>query len=410
MKSGQNKILYLEGLRGIAAFIVVVHHFICAFYPALYSGNPSESHFQNTATERAIAISPVSILYNGNLAVCIFFVLSGFVLSYKFFVTDSSAALITMGIKRYPRLIIPVAASSLLTYGILKWGYIIPWYKGCFTNSDWLCDLWPTNGNWWHFIKTTFINVPLKGSSDYNTVLWTMEYELKGSVLLILFCFSLILLKKIKWALYLIGIALCFVFKEFYYLAFLAGIGLCYLSAKKTDIGLFEFSTKKVKFFLCLLLIFVFIIFGSFPGVNILPFSGFLFFPINHSLITPEQTAALYHSLAASALLCIVLLSGGLKNFLSKKIFVYLGKISFSMYLLHVLIIGLLTHLMAYLSGMQEGTKYHLAAIAVFIIYLLVVFILSELFYRWVDRPAVKFSNWFGKKAADLVLPKKNSV
>ena len=40
-----DKVQYLNGLRGMAALIVVFNHFVDGFLPALHSGNINETHF-----------------------------------------------------------------------------------------------------------------------------------------------------------------------------------------------------------------------------------------------------------------------------------------------------------------------------------------------------------------------------
>ncbi|WP_443147193.1 acyltransferase family protein [Paenibacillus sp. KACC 21273] len=80
------KLKYLDGLRGLAALIVVISHFVVAFYPSLYNGSIDSVHTQKSL-ELWISKSPFNLFYNGNFAVCVFFVLSGYVLSYKFFIT-----------------------------------------------------------------------------------------------------------------------------------------------------------------------------------------------------------------------------------------------------------------------------------------------------------------------------------
>ena len=79
------KIKYLNGLRGVAAFQVVIHHFILAFYPALFSGPDIQTHMAG-GIEVSASGSVFNLLWDGNFAVCIFFILSGFVLSHKFFI------------------------------------------------------------------------------------------------------------------------------------------------------------------------------------------------------------------------------------------------------------------------------------------------------------------------------------
>ncbi len=57
---------YLDSARGIAAIIVMIYHFI------------------NWKFDKEIGIKIISIVFTGSDAVSFFFVLSGFVLSYKY--------------------------------------------------------------------------------------------------------------------------------------------------------------------------------------------------------------------------------------------------------------------------------------------------------------------------------------
>ena len=110
------KLSSLEGLRGIASFIVVIDHYILAFFPAMFFPLKYAFHYP---IEKVIASTPLSILYNGDLAVVIFFVLSGFVLSFKFFQKPDKEIAISSFIKRYPRLTIPVIFSCFVGYLML---------------------------------------------------------------------------------------------------------------------------------------------------------------------------------------------------------------------------------------------------------------------------------------------------
>ncbi len=105
----QNRYIYLDGLRGVSALIVVLVHGIIAFDFALYTGLN-----ENSLTDWDIPISafPFLLPMAGNYSVCIFFVLSGFVLSHSFRNTRlGSLALI---VKRYIRLTLPILVACLL--------------------------------------------------------------------------------------------------------------------------------------------------------------------------------------------------------------------------------------------------------------------------------------------------------
>jgi len=114
-----DKIRYLDGLRGLAAFVVVLSHFVVVFYPALYTANPEEVRFVSQL-DLIIAGTPLNILYNGNFAVCIFFILSGYVLTYKFFRDKNPEALASGAFRRYFRLLFPVLFSNLFVFVLMK--------------------------------------------------------------------------------------------------------------------------------------------------------------------------------------------------------------------------------------------------------------------------------------------------
>ena len=45
-QSREKKLLYLDGIRELAAFAVVISHYIQVFYPAALNGKPQQSHFK----------------------------------------------------------------------------------------------------------------------------------------------------------------------------------------------------------------------------------------------------------------------------------------------------------------------------------------------------------------------------
>ena len=116
------RLVYLDGMRGLFALSVVVYHLFFLFLPAAVTGNPEAMHLSGP-WERILAGLP-QFLYNGNCSVCVFFVLSGFVLSCRFWEKRETSLLTSAALRRYLRLTFPALASILLAYLLMKAGWM----------------------------------------------------------------------------------------------------------------------------------------------------------------------------------------------------------------------------------------------------------------------------------------------
>jgi hypothetical protein len=77
-KASKSQLAYLDGLRGIAAFIVYIDHFSAPHFKGMldsYGSTPSDTSI--------LQLPIIRLLYNGGPMVCVFFVISGAVLSLK---------------------------------------------------------------------------------------------------------------------------------------------------------------------------------------------------------------------------------------------------------------------------------------------------------------------------------------
>ena len=115
-----SKIAYLDGIRGVAAFLVFFHHFLLAFYSAYYTFDLNASNLPGW--EVRYGQSLFSVITNGHFCVCIFFVLSGFVLSRKYFQSQKLEVLVSGANRRFLRLYIPIAFTMIIAYILMKAG------------------------------------------------------------------------------------------------------------------------------------------------------------------------------------------------------------------------------------------------------------------------------------------------
>ncbi|MFA6103614.1 MAG: acyltransferase [Victivallaceae bacterium] len=189
---------YLDSLRGLAALTVVFSHFTVLFW------------VKSKGIPQAYAL--------GELAVCLFFVLSGFVLSQRFLgVEGMKWPLIEAVIKRPFRLLGVVWATVILgiLVSTLVHGISISQY----------------GKTWLQFVIDFFIS-PFSTGADYNGVLWTIRWELWGSMLvfaILLGCnnfprylrmliFSVILILNLHsyYGMFLFGMIIADLHKNFY--------------------------------------------------------------------------------------------------------------------------------------------------------------------------------------------------
>ncbi|MEI8343963.1 MAG: acyltransferase [Candidatus Moraniibacteriota bacterium] len=378
------KIKYLDGLRGLAALQVVFHHFVLAFYPALFSGTDIPTHLPN-GVEVFASGSFLNLFWDGNFAVCIFFVLSGFVLSHKFFVKKENEIVTASAVKRYFRLALPVAFSVFFAYVFMKFSLLYNLPAGEISGSGWFASLWDFKPDFLDSLNQGFIGAFFYGIFDYNKLLWTIACEFLGSFLV----FSFLAIFGKSKSRHLAYIFLIVAFFQTYYLAFILGVLLSDLMANEKKM-LEKFDKKKIWRTTLLL---VGLAFASFP-IGRDP-KGTMYAFANFSWLGTEPPV-FYHIVGAFFLMVVLLESKRLQKFFANKLFLFLGKISFTMYLLHFTIMGSLSSYI--FLKLLPIVSYHGAVAWSFLTSLPVIFLVSYAAYIFVDKKAVSFSHFVYEK------------
>jgi len=377
------KIRYLDGLRGVAAFQVVFHHFILAFYPALFFGGTWTNHMA-AGREDFASRSVLSVLWDGNFAVCIFFVLSGFVLSHKFFLKKEHEIVTASAVKRYFRLALPVAFSVMLAFVLMKLSLFYNQPAGDVAGSGWLSSFWKFQPDFMDSLRQAFVGTFFSDAFDYNIVLWTIAREFLGSFLIFGFLAIFGKAKNRHWA----YAALIVIFFQTYYLAFILGMMLSDIVAHERTI-LRKIDRKKI---LRTIFLLIGLFLGSFPAGRD-PNGTMYAFMMSPWLSEP---GTLYHTIGAFLLMTVLLESSRMQKFFSFRYFLFLGEISFAMYLLHFIILGSFSSFV--FLKLQTMMPYRDAVILSFAASIPVILLASLLVYRYVDRNAVRFSHFLYEK------------
>ncbi len=380
-----NKIKYLEGLRGVAALCVFFHHFFLAFYPSYYfAGDPASIHLGNL--ELAYYRSPLSFITNGNFMVMIFFVLSGYVLSASYFKNNKFEILVSSAIRRFLRLYIPVAFTLIVAYLLLRNSVYLNREVADISHSGWLYSIWPNDKSFHTFwICLTYLTMFTR-DSRYDTTTWTMCYELYGSMMV----FTLLALThkaRAKWVIFIIVSIIAYYLFSIYYIAFIIGICMNYLTA---------IPIEKIKFRKPLIFVLVVtgLVLGGFPSWPSYPNETFYKFFSSPILINNSETI---HIVGAAFIIMAVLLSKRLQNLFSIKPFVFLGDISFSLYLIHPIIIGTIS-CWTFLYIYYGTNSYNWSVLATILVTVPAMLIISKVMTELVDKLGIKFSKYVYNK------------
>lgn len=388
------RIRYLNGLRGILAIVVFFHHFLYTYYPELvFGGNFNDFLAGKWTICRFFAYTPLNLLFNPGMAIGFFFLLSGYVQSYHYVKTEDITFLQRSFIKRYFRLVIPILFVVVLVFIFHKLHLIRKYSIPVNPLSEaWSKSMLQDNLGFLAMIKYAVIDC-FNGGAGYYQVLWTMSPELYNSWMVIIL---LLVLHKTKNKIPLLlawAAAELFLMQSFYALSFTCGLILCLLHNQSPVFSrLFSNPIAKT---ICLP---VGLYFTSYP------FTGYqggieksIYAPICFFDVYPHVVSYLFGNLL---LFLFLLYSSKTQAFLSRRLFLFFGEISFMFYLLHFLILFsftawlyqlLLPHLIAQANLWVCG----IASFAL-------ITLLSYLFTLWIDRPAIRLTATYTKKIFGL--------
>lgn len=378
------KIGYLDGLRGLASLSVFLFHFVLLFYPSIESGI------------LFYGLPFINLIWAGHFAVCIFFVLSGYVLTRSFFLDKEHERLVSGVVRRYIRLLIPVLATSLVVYLFISINF--------FPTTEGIAGTWSlfngTPKGILDMLSQTFWGTFFEGQNTYNNVLWTMTYEFMGSMIVFSFA-SLFGRLKNRWIFYLAAIIF---FLKTLYLGFLLGMLLADLyNSNPTNTSL-KLNNTIIKLILLVTGLFlgsymvngsgmtaiVYTLMGDFynfiMSIMPIPIASNMLTGLNW--ITPPQI--FYYTVGAFIILLVLLNSSILKQILSSRIPVFIGGISFSLYLLHPII--LCSYSVSLFSLLYPHISYLAASVIVLLSTTVILAGCSYAMKLYVDDPGVQLS------------------
>jgi peptidoglycan/LPS O-acetylase OafA/YrhL len=337
---------YLDGLRGWAAVVVVLYHSYSDDYPATAFARDELWKF---------------LPFNGGMAVNLFFFISGFSLSLPFLISRDRRTILKLVAGRYFRLAIPIFGACAVTHILLVTGGIrapvdrVPFDK--------FLTLQLSLG---HLFTFSFWDVffAYSNAKSYIPPLWTMSVELIGSVLVLTVQF--ITGRSLwRWLAYVV-LAGWFLTIESYNALFVVGMALADISRS----AVWPVLPKSL-------------------GPIFLVAGAAQFFVFSDTFMV-ECSAAFFLFLG-------ILITPAVQVWLSTPTSLFLGKISFPLYLLHSSIMYVISVPLV-IAAKGDLTGILLGATAA-----LPVAFLAAVAFVPVNEASIRLSRATGALAVDLV-------
>lgn len=354
------RIDYLDSVRGIAAMMVVIYHYI-----GWHWGKEKAYHL-------------ASMIFNGSDAVSFFFVLSGFVLSFKYLHSNHGIDLGYYTYKRILRLYPAFIVTVLINF--------VYWNRDMVLDGDIIGIIIQFFKNPNRLWQELFM---VRGQHIYYIPGWTLGVEMALSMMMPIFIYCA---RKsiyiIRWFVPM-SIFMGAYISDFTF-HFLLGILLAYYYY---EIQKADWKIKKWYSFRWLIPIIVFVIFSLRHINKIMPFGELYDDIFNKTLMFKF----FHFSAVASVIILIwVIRNKNVQQFLNKKPLLFLGKISYSIYLCHWLIV---VYIMEHWEKLNDGfPDFYTGFFCILVIYIVATILLSWLMYRFVEKPfieiAKKYPRW----------------
>ncbi|KAJ5786018.1 uncharacterized protein N7503_011230 [Penicillium pulvis] len=340
----RKSVKWIDGLRGIASFLVVLTHLARAWDYDLFSPRDTED-----ATPRILQWPILRIPWQGRVGVTIFAFLTGYVCALKPIKQsrsgDKGAALTTVAksaFRRPPRLILPATIALLISWVVAQFGgFIVANRSDC-----WWCRYAAPeleDSFWKEVVRLggNFLSTWTTGYMAYDDHQWALLPLLMSSMLVYIMLVATVFMRFKYRMLVYIGMMLYFhqdaaKNTETFQLQAIYGMllsDLSYDTTLKTWIQEHRYLRKAITFPLAILGLLI----ASYPGENPewATWSNGMFKAATYIFPPDVNIGKRYTAIGVDMIILAIYLSPTTKDFLANRVLLWLGKQSFAVYLIH---------------------------------------------------------------------------
>lgn len=414
---------YLDGIRGLFSFLVYIRHFLLPWVTELDTGYAQAGEDGETDSRKNLMKLPFLRLVYAGPTVPIFFVVSGFVLTYKPLKLMRGAhhdilfkGLATSVFRRAPRLFLPPMITTLIVAISVQLGFwsapydsmpaVVARHPVQFDSLrlqllDWIRFLFEDLSHPWSWKSP---------KSEYDSHLWTIPIQFRASMMMYL---VLLGLARVHNAVRQAVVAAFWVYTlaehRWEVALFMAGMllaerNLIILEGQKQAIhhrqevskdGFIPFHGQRI-IWIAVFLLGLFL--GSYPRA---PRAG-LDTPGYEWISSLTHNYKYWHAYSAMLLILAITHEGSLQQLFTSRFSRYMGNISFSLYLVHGPVLHGFGYSLAskFVNRMQPETEsqYDIGLFAAFLILSPIVIWVADLFWRLVDKPCTTLVVWLENK------------
>ncbi len=363
------RLLYLDSARGLAALSVITWHFLLA----VYMMQTSLFHYQ----------SPFHFFWYGEADVIFFFIHSGFILAYSYAGPEKKLTprsyiqfLIERIFRIYPLFLFILIISFLAINHTANLHAADP--------ASWVNRFWmhPESVRGLATQSMLIVRVPESANLRLIPQDWTLSVEILAGATVPILAFAG---RKYFWA-FLLLLAIFKISGIFSTFVFEFGLGVGLFLLRDNIISLWQRIPMVVKFLFLVL--------------TLALYSGFLFFPTMFSddvVLFSAKTDRIVIDAGCACAFILLLASPKIQRALSARVLVSIGRICYSIYLVHKLIIMICWRAMQ--QFLEKIHQQPLMVVTAYLVYFITVIVISQLLFWSIEKPA----NKFGKKIARLV-------